>query len=222
MLNENAAKALGWTPEQAIGKIISKNFPGEVKGVIKDFHFASLHQPIGPLVIWLDTGMVRQMFVKINGAQIPKTLSAIEQVWKERVNHRPFTYHFMDEEFNKLYSTEEKTAKLFSLFSSIAIALACLGLFALAAFSTVQRNKEIGIRKVLGAGAMRIAFLLKEFWPWFLLAIAIAHPLPGGPHATGCRFRLPDTVIVVVICPSGLVAIVIAIGTISFHALKRP
>jgi len=222
MLNENAAKALGWTPQQAIGKIISKNYPGEVKGVIKDFHFASLHQPIGPLVIWLDTGMVRQMFVKINGAQIPKTLSAIEQVWKERVNHRPFTYHFMDEEFNKLYITETKTAKLFSLFSSIAIALACLGLFALAAFSTVQRTKEIGIRKVLGAGAMRIAYLVsKEFLVLVGVAIAIASPFAWWASRNWLQdFAYRIQLSWWLFALSGLVAIVIAIATISFHALK--
>src|SRR4030095_17215218 len=177
IINENAAKALGWTPEQAVGKIISKNFPGEVKGVVKDFHFASLHQSIGPLVMFLDTSMVRQMFVKINGTQIPSTLASLEKVWKERITHRPFNYHFLDEEFDTLYSTEEKTARLFSLFSSLAIALACLGLFALAAFSTVQRTKEIGIRKVLGAGSFRIATLVSKEFLWLVvLAIAIASP----------------------------------------------
>ena len=128
----------------------------------------------------------------------------------------------MDEEFNKLYITEEKTAKLFSLFSSIAIALACLGLFALAAFSTVQRTKEIGIRKVLGAGAMRIAFLVsKEFLVLVLLAIAIASPFAWW----AARNWLQDFAYRIqlswwLFALSGIVAIVIAIGTISFHALK--
>lgn len=222
LLNENAVKALGWTPDQAIGKIISKRFPGEVKGVVKDFHFASLHQPIGPVVMWLDTGMVRQMFVKINAAQIPKTLSGIEQVWKERVNHRPFSYHFLDEEFNKLYVTEEKTAKLFSLFSTTAIALACLGLFALAAFSTVQRTKEIGIRKVLGAGSFRIAALVSKEFLWLVvLAIVIASPFAWFAARSWLQdFAYRINLSWWMFALSGLLAILIAVFTISYHAMR--
>jgi len=222
IINENAAKALGWTPDQAVGKIISKNFPGEVKGVVKDFHFASLHQSIGPLVMFLDTSMVRQMFVKINGAQIPSTLAGLEKVWKERVTHRPFNYHFLDEEFDTLYSTEEKTAKLFSLFSSLAIALACLGLFALAAFSTVQRTKEIGIRKVLGAGSFRIATLVSREFLWLVvLAIAIATPFSWF----AARYWLQDFAYRInltwwMFALSGILAILIAVCTISYHALR--
>src|SRR5690606_24642776 len=131
---------------------------------VKDFHFESLHTPIGPLLIFLDTNVVRQLFIKVNAEHTAQTLAALESVWKSRIVHRPFDYHFMDEDFNALYKTEERTADLFSLFSGIAIVLACLGLFALAAFTTIQRTKEIGIRKVLGATTGSITFLVsKEF-----------------------------------------------------------
>ncbi len=126
-----------------------------VKGVVKDFHFASLHQPIGPLVIFLEPNMVQQIFVKVNRAGIAQTIGTMEKTWRSRIQHRPFEYRFLDEDFNALYTAEQKTAKVFSLFAGMAILLACLGLFALSAFVTVQRTKEIGIQKVLLPPARR-------------------------------------------------------------------
>jgi putative ABC transport system permease protein len=102
MLNEKAVKELGWTPEEAIGKTIEKSFPGTITGVVKDFHFQSLHTPIGPMLIFLDTSQVRQLFVKIKGQNITSTLTGLEKTWKERISYRPFDYHFLDEDFNAL------------------------------------------------------------------------------------------------------------------------
>lgn len=178
LLNETAVKALGWTPEQAIGKTVDRGVSGTVKGVVKDFHFASLHQPIGPLVIFLDPNMVQQIFVKVNRAGLPQTIATMEKTWKARIQHRPFEYRFLDEDFAELYVTEQKTAKVFSLFAGMAILLACLGLFALSAFVTVQRTKEIGIRKVLGATRAQIVLLLsREFLILVSIGMLIAMPL---------------------------------------------
>ena len=178
ILNESAAKAMGWSPEQAIGKTVDRGVSGTVKGVVKDFHFASLHQPIGPLVIFLDPNMVQQIFVKVNHAGMPQTIAAMEKVWKARIQHRPFEYRFLDEDFAELYVTEQKTAQVFSLFAGMAILLACLGLFALSAFVTVQRTKEIGIRKVLGATRSQIVMLLsREFLVLVSIGMLIAMPL---------------------------------------------
>jgi putative ABC transport system permease protein len=149
-----------------------------VKGVVKDFHFASLHQPIGPLVIFLEPNMVQQIFVKVNRAGIAQTIGTMEKTWRSRIQHRPFEYRFLDEDFNALYTAEQKTAKVFSLFAGMAILLACLGLFALSAFVTVQRTKEIGIRKVLGATRAQIVMLIsKEFLLLVSIGMLIAMPL---------------------------------------------
>jgi putative ABC transport system permease protein len=177
ILNETAVKALGWTPEEAIGKTVSKGHEGVVKGVVKDFHFRSFHEAIKPLAIFLDKRMVLTMFVKISG-NTQQSLEALEATWKQRVAHRPFDYQFLDEDFNNLYKTEQRTAAVFSSFSTLAIFLACLGLFALTAYTMVKRTKEIGIRKVLGATVTNILLLVsRDFIKLVCIALVIAIPL---------------------------------------------
>ncbi len=222
IINQKAAIELGWTPEQAIGKTIVKGAPGTIKAVVKDFHFSSLHQPIGPFVIFLGPNQVRQMFVKIGGKNIPATLQKLSDVWKERVTHRPFEYHFLDEDYNALYTVEQRTAGVFALFAGLAIVLACLGLFALAAYTTAQRTKEIGIRKVLGASISNITFLVsKEFIQLVLIAIIIASPLAwivAGRWLQDFAYRI--NIHWWVFVAAGLLAAFIAIITVSFQAIK--
>jgi putative ABC transport system permease protein len=178
ILNEKAVKELGWTPQEAIGKTIEKGAPGTIKAVVKDFHYTSLHEPIKPFVFFLNPAQVRQMFVKISGQNISKALEHLSTVWKQRVAHRPFEYRFLDEEYNSLYTTEQRTAKVFATFSTLAILLACLGLFALTAYTVVQRTKEIGIRKVLGATVPNIlAVISKDFIKLVIIAVVIATPV---------------------------------------------
>jgi putative ABC transport system permease protein len=178
MLNESAVKAMGWTPEEAIGKAVSKGIDGIVKAVVKDFHFRSFHEAIGPLVIFLDKRMPQVMFVKIEDENMKSTIDQLQSLWKQRVPHRPFEYHFLDEDYDALYRAEERTAGVFTTFSSLAILLACLGLFALSAFELVKRTKEIGIRKVLGASVTNIVGLLaKDFLKLIIIAMVIAFPV---------------------------------------------
>jgi len=178
MLNESATKALGWKPGDAIGRSISKGVPGTVKAVVKDFHFHSLHEPITPLVLFLDSRRANAILVKIAPAGISKTLSRLKKTWNDRVTHRPFEYHFLNEDYEALYKTEQKTAAVFTTFSVLAILLACLGLFALTAFAVSQRSKEIGIRKVLGASILGIVRMLSnDFLKLVLISILIATPL---------------------------------------------
>ncbi len=222
ILNEKAVSELGWTPGQAIGKTISRGVPGTVVGVVKDFHFESLHEPIGPLLIFLDTTQVRQLFVRIEGENTASALAAVESAWKARVGHRPFDYHFMDEDFNALYRKEERMAGLFSVFSAIAIVLACLGLFALAAFATAQRTKEIGIRKVLGANVMSITVLFtRQFLVLVGIALLVAAPLAwwaGNSWLDNFAYRADIRWWMFAL--AGLAAAGIALLTVSFQAIR--
>jgi putative ABC transport system permease protein len=225
MLNEAAVKALGWTPEQAIGRTIYRSGGrGTVKAVVKDFHYAPLHQPIGPLVIFLDPyyGHIFQCFVKISGRDLPATLSDLEAIWKQRVPHRPFQYHFLDDTYNKIYHAERQTAGIFTTFSTLAILLACLGLFALAAYSTVQRAKEIGIRKVLGARIGQIVLLISaDFLKLVGVASLIAFPVAWWTmHGWLRQFAYRIDIQWWVFGAAGIAAVLITLLTIGLQAVR--
>ena len=178
IINETAVKMLGWTGQEAIGKKIQfQGRDGYIKGVVNDFHFSSLHQPISPFVIFLSSN-TRNLLVRYAGNHDNTTLDHIRKTWMEFAPHRPFTYEFLDDQFNQLYSAETRTAKLFYSFSLLAIGLACLGLFGLVAFSAQQRTKEIGIRKVLGASVGNIVTLLStEFVKLIIVASLLSVPI---------------------------------------------
>lgn len=222
MLNESAARALGWSPQQAIGKQISKNFPGTVLAVVKDFNFKSFHDPIGPLLIFLDHDFTQDLFVRINSISTERTLNQIAAVWKTRVQDRPFEYNFLDDDYNALYHNEQRTAGLFTTFSVLAILLACLGLFAITAFTVMQRTREIGIRKVLGAGIVNIILLIsKDFLKLVLVAMVVAAPIALFASRKwlddfAYRIHIQWWIFIAV----GIGSLVIAAFTISIQALK--
>lgn len=181
LINEAAAKELGWTPEEAVGKkmFLGNHRPGYVRGVVRNFHFTSLHQPIGPLVLfneeWKST-----MLVKVSGQNMQNTIAFLQSSWKDIVPHRPFEYSFLDEDYANLYRGEMQLGKLLSIFTAIAIFLACLGLFGLSAYVMNQRTKEIGIRKVLGASVSTIVSILSvDFLKLVFAAILVALPIGG-------------------------------------------
>ena len=179
ILNESAAKELGWTPREAIGKkmFLDSSRPGYVRGVVKDFHFQSLHKPIKPVVLF--TGIYgSNILVKINGSHIPQTIAGLQAKWKTLLPERPFNYHFLDDDYNKLYQSELRLGNIMNIFAAIAIILACIGLFGLSAYSVRQRVKEIGVRKVLGAKVGSIVMLLsKDFIRLAAVAAVIAFPI---------------------------------------------
>jgi putative ABC transport system permease protein len=222
IINETLAKKIGWTAQQAINKTIEKAHPGAVVGVVKDFNFESLHEPVKPLVIFLSRDLARTFIIRVTGTDIPSTLARLETLWKQRVPHRPFEYHFMDEDYNRLYLSEQRSSALFSVAAGLAILLACLGLFGLAAFTTVQRTKEIGIRRVLGANVSSIVVLVaKNFLGLVAIAILVSVPLAwyaGNQWLQDFAFRVPVQAWVFI--ATGLVTILIALATVSFHSIK--
>jgi putative ABC transport system permease protein len=222
IINESLLKKIGWTPEQAIGKIINKGVEGPVVGVIKDFNFSSLREPIGPLLLMLGRDFSRLYMVRINGSDIKPTLGRLEIMWKQRVPDRPFTYHFLDEDYNKLYVGEQRSSTLFTVAATLAILLACLGLFGLAAFTTVQRTKEIGIRRVLGANITSITMLIaRNFLIMIGIAILIAVPLAwyaGNQWLQDFAFRIPVQGWIFIAAAGA--TILIALATVGFHSVR--
>ncbi len=179
ILNESAAKELGWTAESAIGKRMRINGrDGIIKAVSEDFHIAPLHQSIGPLALFITDREVNKMMIKFKGDDIPATLANIAQTWKKVAPHRPFNYTFLDQEFDEMYRNEQRSSRIASVFALLAIFIACSGLFGLATYTIQQRTKEIGIRKVLGASVLGITNLLAlDFLKLVLIAVVIASPL---------------------------------------------
>lgn len=223
ILNEAAVKDLGWTPQQAIGKKIDmgQNRKGEIKAVVEDFHFASMRETIRPLVIFPE-GSGNVLLVKLSGSQLPATLQYLESKWNGMITSRPFEYQFLDEEFDKLYTAETRTGRIFSVFAFLSVFLACLGLFGLSAYTTALRTKEIGIRKVLGASVGSIVALLsQDFLKLVLIAIVIASPLAWYAmdrwlQDFAYRVDIPWWVFVV----AGVLAVGVALLTVCFQSVK--
>lgn len=222
IINETLAKKIGWTPQQAIGRQIENRATGPVVGVVKDFNFSSLHDPIGPLLIFLSRDLSRDFLVRIKGEDIESTLSGLENVWKQRVNDKPFNYHFLDEDYNKLYLAEKRTSSLFRVAAALAIILAALGLFGLAAFTTVQRTKEIGIRKTLGASLGNILLLIsRNFLILVSVSVAIASPLAfwaAKKWLQNFTYRVEPHVYVIGI--AAMATLLITFITVGYHAIK--
>jgi putative ABC transport system permease protein len=221
ILNETAVKQLGI--KDVIGsQVTAGGDPYTVIGVIEDFHFSSFHEPIKPFGFFLSERGVNKLFVKIQGDDMVKSIDEIQKIWTTLVPERPFEFTFQDEQVSKLYASEVKFQKLFSNFTFIAILIACLGLFGLSAYTAQQRTKEIGIRKVLGAGILGVTQLLsKEFLKLVFLAIAIAIPIAwyvmsGWLQNFAYHVELRPWMFVA----SGLVAVLIALFTISFQFIK--
>jgi putative ABC transport system permease protein len=152
ILNEAALQQMGWNAEEAIGRKV--NFGGgmaHVKGVVKNFHFNSLHHRVGPLAIFIDPEQANVLLVKMPAGNPAVHLATLETSWKTLVPDRPFNYKFIEQEYAQLYRSEQRVGEIFGLFSGIAIFIACMGLFGLVSYVALRRTREISIRKVLGA-----------------------------------------------------------------------
>jgi putative ABC transport system permease protein len=226
IVNEAAVRAMGFkTNDQAIGKNIEYgDRTGQLIGVINDFHFESMHQKILPLILLVPrkAGWYGRISIKIAGQNMPAALAAIEKTWLQFLPDSPFEYTFLDENFDKLYKSEERQGTLFTTFASIAIFIACLGLFGLSAFAITQRIKEIGIRKVLGASTGNIVGLLsKDFLKLVIIAAAIAFPIAWyAMHNWLQDFAYRTSIQWWIFLAALAVAGFVALATISIQAVK--
>jgi putative ABC transport system permease protein len=223
MLNETAVKTLGLSPEEAVGKDVRLNGrTGKIKAVLQDFNFASLHQLITPVVLFAEYDKFGKIMIKTSEPNANQALADIEQTFKSFYPNKPFEYHFLDDEYNQLYKTEQRTTAVLNLFSIITIIVSCLGLFGLVVFMAVQRTREIGIRKVLGATAISITVLLtKQFMQLVLIAIIIAIPIAWimmNNWLENFAYRIHISWLVFA-AASGI-ALLIAFVTISIEAVK--
>ncbi|MEM6633582.1 MAG: ABC transporter permease [Bacteroidota bacterium] len=180
LINETAAKQLGW--DNPLGQLLAMpavdREPAPIIGVVKDFHFHSLHEPIGPLYFFMENTWYSQVNVKLDASRMDETLAAIEAKWNEFEPDLPFRYTFFDEGFASLHAAEASTARLIKWFTYLAILITCLGLFGLSAFMADRRTKEIGIRKVFGASMVDILRILtSEILILVLIALLIAIPI---------------------------------------------
>lgn len=178
LINETAARALGWTPAEALGKQYTYEGVATIIGVVKDFHLHSMHLPIQPLMIGLRAdNYSRFISVKVQPEKLPETIALLEETVKSYSPY-PFEYQFLDDRFDQLYKAEMKLGGIFGFFTTVSILIASLGLFGLAAFMAGQRTKEIGIRKVLGASTQSILTLLtRDFMTLIVVAFIVSIPI---------------------------------------------
>ncbi|MGN6618155.1 MAG: FtsX-like permease family protein, partial [Ilyomonas sp.] len=222
ILNETAVKKIGFT--DPVGQVISwGNREGKVIGVIKDFHFNSLHQTIEPLIIRLDENWGwGTILVRIKAGQTKQAIASLQKIYKQLNPKFPLTYQFSDLEYEKLYRSEQVVSLLSNLFAFLAIVISCLGLFGLAMFTAEQRTKEIGIRKVLGASAKNIVTLLSvNFLKPVALALLVAFPVAWWAMNKWLQeFAYRVSIEWWVFAVAGFIALFIALVTISFQAIK--
>jgi putative ABC transport system permease protein len=224
IVNENFVKFFGW--DNPLGKIVkfsgdTSKFYLEVVGVVKDFNQASLYNPITPLLLFYRPNSYN-LQLKLDPKNIPATVTSIEKSWKEVFPELPFQFTFLDQDFDSQYAADQKRGKIFTAFSILTILITCLGLLGLIAFTTEQRQKEISIRKIMGAGVRQIVPLITRNFV-FLVGISclIAFPvaylfmdkwLKIFPYNTGLR--------VTPFLLSALVVLFITLLTVIFHTVK--
>jgi len=222
LINETAARALGWDRLDGQRLEHRHGVSPEIIGVLKDFNFQSLHNEIAPLCFYLDPDSAYMLSIKIRGDDIPDTLRFIQSRIEAISSAYPFEYRFFDDIFDQAYRAERKLGSLFLVCSGLAVFIACLGLFGLVAFTAAQRTKEIGIRKVLGASVPNIVRLLSnEFLQWVLLANILSWPIAYFAMSgwlRGFAFRVDIGPGVFLL--SALITFFIALATLTSQSIK--
>ena len=224
VVNEQTAKLFGW--KDPIGKRVK--FPGdttgayrEVVGVFRDFNQKSLYNPIGPLLLfYYPNGNVMQL--KLDPTNIHNTVAKAEAIWKKYFPQLPFEYKFLDDDFNSQYAADQKRGKIFAAFSILTIIITCLGLLGLTAFTTQQRQKEISIRRVLGASTIEVVRMVSKNYLWLaLIAAAIAFPVAWYFMSNWLKlFPYNTGLSVIPFAVSALAILTTAVSTAGFHSAK--
>ena len=225
MVNEEAARRLGYTlPEAILGKTLffgDGSRSGQVIGVLADFNVESLHAPIEPIVFFIDQDF-NYLSVRVRADNLDETLGFLQDRLAAFAPHLPFDYSFVDERFDALHRADARLGHIFSVFAALAIFIACLGLFGLATFTTQQRTKEIGVRKVLGAsGPSIVALLSKDFLRLVVLAFVVACPLAYFAmrqwlNAFAYHIDISGWIFLI----AGSLTLAIALLTVSYQAVK--
>ncbi|WP_332871497.1 ABC transporter permease [Spirosoma rhododendri] len=222
MVNETGARQLGFaSAEKAVGQHINWGQPFEIVGVLSDYHHQGLQRAIEP-VVFLPRRSVSDLTVQLTTDQVQDKLATLEQLYKAAYPGNPFEFYFADENYNRQYRSEQQYGQVFTAGAALAIFIACLGLFGLATFTTEQRTKEIGVRKVLGASVTSIVALLsKDFLKLVLIAIVIASPLAYyamNRWLSDFAYRIDISWWVFAL--AGLLAVSIALLTVSFQSIR--
>jgi len=230
ILNQTAARKFGWNEQQAIGKVIEFDgrADGSIKvvtrviGIVKDYHFETAREELKPIVHFVNQSQFSETAIKIDSVDVAGTITEVEKVWQKLFPGRNITYRFMDDSFTALYLDEERVSTVYSVFSILAIIIACLGLFGLAAYTTERRTKEIGVRKVLGASSASIVILLsKEFGRLVIVASVFAWPIAWllmNDWLQNFAFRIDLPILVFIV--GTLIALVVAWVTVAGQAAK--
>ncbi|MFT3705213.1 MAG: ABC transporter permease [Agriterribacter sp.] len=222
IINEQAARSLGFDlKKNIIGEKINWGASYEIVGVVKDYHHMSLREQIKP-VIYLPSPSYGYYTLKVNTSHMPEKISALKKIYNASFPGNPFEYFFADKKYDQQYSRDQQLGKVFIAAAAVAILISCMGLFGLAAFAARQRVKEIGIRKVLGAGAGNITLLLsKDFVKLVLVAIVVACPVAWWCMNKWLEdFAYRVTLNWTIFVTAGLAAVTIALVTVCFHTLK--
>lgn len=226
LINEAAAKQLGYaTPDEAIGHVLieaSDMHALTVIGVLQDYHHVSLKEAISPQLLRIYPYRYEHLSLRLQAQDMRTTLAALETTWATLFPGYPFDYFFLDDAFAKQYASDQNVGQLVSLFAALAILVACFGLFGLAAFATLQRTKEVGIRKVLGASVPNlIALLARDFLSLVVLAIILAIPLALVAMERWLDdFAYRITLDWITFAFAGVLAIGVAFATVSYQAIK--
>jgi putative ABC transport system permease protein len=222
VINEAAAEKFGW--DSPLGKTLKDTggIKASVIGVVRNFHFNSLHENIEPLALFVNPNFFRYFALRIRSQNIPQTISHIEKTWKKFAPGRAFEYSFLDDQIDRFYRSEQRLKKIFLYFTVLAIFIACLGLFGLTSFTAEQRTKEIAIRKVFGASTSSLVnFLSKEFAKWVMLANCIAWPVSYFVMNTWLRnFAYRTGISFWIFLLAAILSLGIALLTVSYQSIK--
>ncbi len=228
LVNEQLVRSLNWDPDEAVGKKINltSGRVGEIFGVYQDYHYQSLHNEINAQALFIDPSQFRNLMIKLRPDQgsgsLTASMASLQKIWKDVAPQKPFSFKFLDDEFDALYKADVQISEVISVFSVLAVLIACLGFIGLASFTAERKTKEIGVRKVMGATVGQIYLLMtKDLVLLVGIAFAIATPFAWyflNKWLENFSFRLELTVWTFL--TAGLVVLLIAVITVSYQALR--